>query len=861
MRRALLLASIALPPLLGQPAAAQAPAVPVAAAAETASVRVRTGQHNDRGRVVLHFGAIPSHELRRVGSEHELWLRGRFQLNLSGQRPLAELTGMEVRQEGDATVLRLRPACDCVVETGAFDGMLYVDLRPARTVREPASPAQLAAARRRLLDDAVRLGLLRQDQAIALLRSAGSVEASPSPVSSAAAPMPAPVPADVPAAPALSPHAAPPASTTTKPPTVAGAGTAAPTATDSLSKSEIAALRDTLMSRLALLNGQPSAGSAAPARSPMAATAPSPPPNLIPAASAGPAAPEERPMSAMATAPLPNPAFPAPSDKPVCLTPSFSLIGWAGMQPFNEALAGLRAGLARSDHGAAEAAALAEFYVGQELPREALEVLSNRLGEAPGGEVRQRLERVRDVARLLGRQPIEGTSPLLADAGDCTPPDLPLWQGLLAALRGDANSLARLAPRIRAALRDVPAGPRLSLVATMAEIVEDDTETLRTLLGALRGPGALGDPRPEQTAVRSLLMARLAHAEGNRPEELQHLQAAVRNRRSLAVLQARIRLAALQFDRPGAEGRQAELVLLDASRTFRRDSLGEEAAILYAQRLLERGDIAAALAVADGASQAMMRPSAESRGARLAARALRLLLVDAKGLALPPAGERLALFWQYEGYATPGERGDDIRRGAVQLMLQEGLADAALDIARQLTPATLLQQDGALLTARAEAMASQGDARRAMALLRSLPPSDALRRAASVALTRLGQPADAAEELRGMEELADRQSRAGLLFQAQSWADAMAAYGALLRDPELPPDMRGEATQRLAAAAALAGGRPDVPNDLLTASSSTKALLHLSGNVQASERGVSAARAAIARSRQVERLLPDAGRN
>ncbi|MCI0754752.1 hypothetical protein [Teichococcus vastitatis] len=854
MRRALLLAGLALPPLLTQPAIAQrpdnaSPALQTAAPTGDGAVRVRTGQHNDRGRVVLHLGTLPAYELRRSGQDHELWLRGRYQLNLTGQRPLSELTGMETRQEGAFTVLRLRPACDCVAETGAFDGMLYVDLRPSRTAREPVSPAQLAAARRRLLDDAVRLGLLGQDQAIALLRGGRlpepAAEASPAVVSSPvpdAAPLPsAPIvavmPLELPSEPVVSSRIASAAPSTSEPP-----------------RDEMARLRETLISRLAILNGT----SAPPAVGSPVLSSP------------GPAAAAPQPIAATATAaaapPLPNPSFPPPPEtahKPVCTASSFSLAGWAGTQSFTEDLVAVRNLLAESDQGALETAALAEFYVGRELPREALEVLSNRPSEWPAGEVRERLERVRDVARLLGRQPVDVSSPLLMDAADCARPDLPLWRGLQAAVQGNATMLAQIAPRIRAALREVPAELRLAFVGILADAVDEDAESMRTLLGALRGPGgAITQPRPDQLAARALLLARLARTEGNRAEELQQLEAAVaQGGHSLPALQARIRLAALQFGRPGTEGRQAELTLLDASRTYRFDSLGEEAAVLYAQRLLERGDAASALAVADGASQAALRPSTESRGARLAAQALRLLLVDAKGMALPPPGERLALFWQYEGYATPGERGDDIRQGMVRLLLSEGLSDAALDVARQLTPATLQQPAGALLVARAEALAQEGDARRAMALLRSLPPSPEMHRAASVALARLGQPREAAQELSGLDVLADRQRRAGLLFQAQAWSEAASAYAELLRDPTLEPAVRTEATHRLAAAAALAGGKPDVPADLLAADPGIKALLQLSGNAQASPHGVTGARAAIARSREVEKLLSATGNN
>ncbi|MDJ0390341.1 hypothetical protein QMO56_19700 [Roseomonas sp. E05] len=845
MRPALLLASLALPPLLvALPGHAQETTRPAAAASAEAapSVRMRSGQHADRGRVVLHLGRIPPHALRRAGNDWELRLRGLYQLDASELRQINELAGTETRQENGETVLRLRPACDCVAETGAFDGMLYVDLRPAASEppREAQSPAQLAAARRRLLDDAVKLGLMSQQQAIALLRGTARAAAPAAPEAPAAAPesrIPAAVPAPAAAPGIAASPASEPAPAQAPAPTAAPAPAATPGQADGrkapATGGDLTALREEMMRRLALLNG-----------------------------AQAPAAPASPPAPASAASPAPNPRFAPPAEeaaKPACLAPSFGLQGWAGAEDFPDRLAALRATLAKSDQGAAETAALAEFYASHELAAEALEVLSAPLDEQPGGEMLERLQRVRDVARLLARQPVDPASPLLAEAADCARPDLPLWRGLTAALRGEATALARLAPAIRTALRDVPQDLRIAFVGIMADAVEEDAETLRILLGAIR---SAGDLRPDQAALRNWLLARLARLEGNRADEVLYLQKAAQAGHWVPALQARARLAAMNFDRPGLEGQRAEQQLLDFSRTYRFDSLGEEAAILYAQRLLERGDLGGALAVADGASQASLRPSMESRGARLAAQALRLLLVDAKGTALPPPSERLALYWQYEGYATPGERGDDIRKGALRLMLNEGLADAALDTARQLTPATQQQPDVMLLVARAEAGASQGDVRRAMALLRALPPSEEVQRAASAALARMGKMQEAAAELAGLAGLADRQARAVLLFQAKAWPEAATAYAELLRDPALEPAARTEATTRLASAAALARQRPAVPAELLAPQNGSAAMLQLSaGSAPAPASGVAAMRAAIARSRQIEKLLPETRKN
>ncbi|MFC7611575.1 hypothetical protein [Teichococcus aestuarii] len=162
---------------------------------------------------MLHLGRIPPYSLRRVGQDYEVRLRGRHQLDPAALRRLREVSGAEFRQDSEETVLLLRVTCDCVAESGVTDGMLFVDLRPATAAapakaaapatppQNPASPreaqaareaAQIAAARQRLLDDAVRLGLMSPDQAKAMLQ--GSAATAPA----AAAPPapPAPPPAD-----------------------------------------------------------------------------------------------------------------------------------------------------------------------------------------------------------------------------------------------------------------------------------------------------------------------------------------------------------------------------------------------------------------------------------------------------------------------------------------------------------------------------------------------------------------------------------------------------------------------------------------------------------------------------------------
>ncbi|EHL99704.1 hypothetical protein HMPREF9946_02979, partial [Acetobacteraceae bacterium AT-5844] len=568
------------------------------------------------------------------------------------------------------------------------------------------------------------------------------------------------------------------------------------------------------------------------------------------------------PVGAAATEPVPAPApLAAPVSVPprlVCDT-AFPMQGWKGTAPFAERLPVLRAALAHADQGAVELAELAEFYVGHGLYREALAVLSAPQAEAPAGALRERLDRVRDVASLLLGRPISPASPLLADATSCTRSDLHLWQALAAAASGEPALLAGLAPRARSALRDVPQDMRLAMVQRLADAVEDDPATLRVLLGAIRPATGL---TPEQAAARNWQYARLARQEGHRADEAQYLEQAARGGgRSLPEIFARARLAAINLSRPGAEGRRAEAQINDVLRTYRHDALGEEAAVTYANRLLDQGALGAALAVADGASQASARPGVESRGARLAATALRRLLSDTApaGQTLPEPQEQLGLFWQYEGYATPGQRGDDIRLGAMKLLLRQGLPEAARELGQQISPATAQTSVASLLLARAEAADPQGDPRRALALLGTVPSSVEVRRTTAEALARLDRLEEAAAQLEGLRDTADLRRRAELLFQARAWQAASTAYGELLRDPGLPADARADATSRLANAAALAQQRTAVPAELLATEGGSGTLLRVMEAAPAPGSGMSGVRGALERSRQIEALLPPVG--
>ena len=179
--RHFLLAGVALWPLGGHPAWAQEQV----AARQPAAIQVRTGQHADRGRVVLHLGQVPAYSMRKVENGYELHLRGRYPLDFSAIRRLSQLAGIESRQEGGDTVVMLRTAGEQVAEAGSFDGMLYVDLRPTGTARVTNTRE---AAQRRLLDDAVRLGLMKPEQAEAMLQAAQGGPAAPMPRPAAAEP-------------------------------------------------------------------------------------------------------------------------------------------------------------------------------------------------------------------------------------------------------------------------------------------------------------------------------------------------------------------------------------------------------------------------------------------------------------------------------------------------------------------------------------------------------------------------------------------------------------------------------------------------------------------------------------------------
>jgi len=141
--------------------------------------------------------------------------------------------------------------------------------------------------------------------------------------------------------------------------------------------------------------------------------------------------------------------------------------------------------------------------------------------------------------------------------------------------------------------------------------------------------------------------------------------------------------------------------------------------------------------------------------------------------------------------------------GAAQLMLDQGLPEAALDVMRQVTAQS---PRAALLHAVTEARA--GDPAVALTLLKDIPPNDDLQRVTAEALVRQGKPVDAAHQLEGNKDLADGMRRASLLYAAKDWPAAADQYATLLRNASLDKDARVEAADRYALALALSGRQP-----------------------------------------------------
>jgi hypothetical protein len=595
-------------------------------------------------------------------------------------------------------------------------------------------------------------------------------------------------------------------------------------------RSELEALRDSLTARLALLNGPMPNQPAAPGAVPAGAAPPQAPGNLQPA---------DPPGAAAAAAP---PAPPAP--RPAC-APPFSLQGWAGEGRFVANLRRLRAKLAEDNDAPADTAALAELYLGNGLAAEALALVPP---DATGPDA-PRLARDADIARLLLGRGIASASPLLTPLPTCDRTDLPLWRALAAAAARDAEGVARDADAAGTAVQALPE-PLLQMVAErLADAAPASLPTQKAMAAAMRNADIGG---AEEAAGRYLLQARLARAAGSLGDETAFLQHAAQYPATLAAMTATSRLAELQSATDNAAGDHAALMLADTARVYRDTLFGQSAAAVLAERRLRHGDFAGALQVADDSAGPLALRQTDSRGASLAAHILRRLLVQPDAAGLPPPADRLVLYWRYQGYATPGERGDDIRMAAARLMLDQHMPEAALDATRQLADATLATPAGALLRATAEALG--GDPAAALTRLAALPPGDEVNRIAAEALARSGHPAQAAHRLDGLAADTDQLRRAALLGVAKAWPEAAAGYAAVLQDPHLSAVRRADATEQYALALALAGDPAPAP--VADADGLAKRVLGALPDASPAADPVPALRRALQRAAAIQTLLP-----
>lgn len=590
-------------------------------------------------------------------------------------------------------------------------------------------------------------------------------------------------------------------------------------------KSDLDRLRESLQAKLALVNALP----------PQTASGSSP--------SAAPA--DGAATSAAAGAPQAAP-------RPACRQ-SFSMDGWAGRGHFVADLRALRTKMAQSNDAPADIAGLAEFYLGNGLAREALAVTTEARNVPAGSDTQHRLLRDADLAWLLMGQSIGAGSVLLTNPPDCDRTDIPLWRALSAAAAGDAEGVARDAQAAAGVLKMLPDRLMQMFAYRIAQGAPDNLLVQQTMADLVRNSPA---DDPEELADHFLLQARVARYTHHQANEIEFLQHAAQDPVVHAALLARERLAELQSAAETPTGDRAAEVLADFARVYRDTAFGQSAAAVLAERLLRHRDFAAALEVADASAGPWASRDADSRGASLAAEILRRLLVKADVPGLPSASRRLMLYWRYAGYATPGEKGDDIRMSAARLMLAQDMPEAALTVTRQLSPATLATPAGALLQATTEARA--GDAAQALTLLQAIPASDETHRIAADALSRLNRFADAAHQFDGAQSVADRLRRASLLYRAKAWPDAADAYAAVVDDPALTGAARDDAMERYAIALALAG-RTSVGTVAGATGLAARMFGALPPASQSNEPLVSALSGSLQRAKLIEALLPDAG--
>jgi hypothetical protein len=596
--------------------------------------------------------------------------------------------------------------------------------------------------------------------------------------------------------------------------------------------SDLEGLRAGLTEKLALLKA-----TAAPPAKPASGAAPT---LVLPAQ-------QFVPPTILSGAPAPDAVAAA---RPSC-PPSFSMDGWQGDGPFPKALQALRLKAAEANESASALAALAEFYLGNGLGGEALAVTQEIRLDAATADERLRVQRDADIARLFNDQPIQSTSVLLANAGDCNRADVPLWRVLSAAASNDTEVMRRDAEGAGRVLMVMPEPIASQLALQIAEADTDDLPVLRAMAGAIRNAET---GTAVEMAGRFLLQARIAHAEKDPIDEANFLGRALQGT-GLTGLKAKVLLAQLHAtDDDDKVAAQSEPLLADTARVYRDTPLGRGASAALSELRLRHGDYLGALRAANITSAGRNPENADSRGASLAARVLRNLLVEKNAPSLPPASERLLIYWRYSGYATPGEKGDDIRLGAADLMLDQGMPEAALDALHQLSASVSQSPRAQLLRATAEARA--GDADLALNLLKNIPADDASRRATADALERQGKPVDAAHQLDANKDAADRMRRAGLLYTAKQWGDAADAYADVLRASDADKDTHDEAADRYAVALALAGRAPaDGVGDLPGLAKHVIGALP-SHDTQAQAEPVSAIRGSIKRASEIEALLP-----
>jgi hypothetical protein len=542
----------------------------------------------------------------------------------------------------------------------------------------------------------------------------------------------------------------------------------------------------------------------------------------------------------------------APTRRPSC-PPDFTMEGWKGDGPFSQRLQALRTLAAQSEESPPAMAALAEFYLGNGLGAEALAVTQEVQLDGISTEDRHRLRRDADLARLLRAQPIESTSALLNSSADCERTDIPLWRVLSAVASGDQAIIRRDSEAAGQALQSIPE-PVSSLIAyRVAEADADDLPVLRAMAAVVRNSDT---GEQAEAAGRFLLQSRMARARKDPIDEASFIERATHDI-GVTGLKARVRLAELRSAQDNDEGRKSESILADAARVYRDTTFGQSAAAALSEQRLRHGDYAGALRVANDSAAGHALQQADSRGAALAARVLRQLLVEKDAPNLPSSEQRLLIYWRYSGYATPGEKGDDIRMGAAQLMLDQGMPEAALDVMRQLSDPVAQSPRGALLRAIAEARA--GDANEALTLLKNIPRDDDTQRAAADALVRLGKVAEAAHQLDGVKGSLDQARRAALLYEAKEWSDAADAYAGVLRNSSLAKEARDEAADRYALAVALSGKQPAEGLGGFTGLAG-HVLGALSGQADSQQLPVAAIRGSLRRAGQIEALLPPSDR-